>query len=163
MIKKRQQGFTLIELLIVIAIIAIIASIVFVALNPLKRFQDSRDAKRAADVESILSAIKTNQVDRGGSYIGNIDLLNNGEVYMIGTSTSGCIKTCTTSVTSNFNCVDLTPLVNAGYLGSVPISPDGVSVWSKETTGYTVTKASSDIITVRSCENEGRGEIVGSR
>ena len=161
--KKNTRAFTLIELLIVIAIIAIIAGIIFVALNPLKRFQDSRDSKRAADIEAILSAIKTNQVDSGGFYIAEVDAMNNGDVYMIGTNTSGCAQTCTTNVTSNTHCVDLTLLADDGYFGKVPISPEGTGSWSSGVTGYTLTKASSDIITARACESEGTGEITMSR
>ena len=51
--QAQRKGFTLIELLIVIAIIAILAASLFVALNPAKRFQDARDAKRNQDVESV--------------------------------------------------------------------------------------------------------------
>ena len=162
---KKNRGFTLIELLIVIAIIAIIAGIVFVALNPLKRFQDSRDARRISDIETLLAAIKTNQVDRGGSYVDEVEALDNGEVYMIGTDTTGCDMTCTTAVTSGSHCVDLTLLSDLGYFGSVPISPDetNVSVWTAEKTGYTLTKASSGIINIRACDYEGGGEISMSR
>ncbi len=161
--KKNTKAFTLIELLIVVAIIVIIAGIIFVALNPLKRFQDSRDAKRVADVEAILSAIKTNQVDNGGTYINEIEAMDNGDVYMIGTNTSGCAQTCNTDVTSNTHCVDLTSLADTGHFGSVPISPEGTGSWSGGVTGYTLTKASSGIITARACESEGVGEIIMSR
>jgi type IV pilus assembly protein PilA len=163
--RKNNQGFTLIELLIVVAIIAIIAGIIFVALNPLKRFQDSRDARRISDIETLLAAIKTNQVDRGGSYIDEIELLTDGEVNMIGTDTTGCDLTCTTAVTSSNNCVDLTPLADSGYFGTVPISPNGVntSAWTAEKTGYTLTKASNGIINIRACEYEGPVEISMSR
>ncbi len=162
---NRARGFTLIELLIVIAIIAILASVVFVALNPLKRFQDSRDSKRAADVNGILSAIKVNQIDSGGSYLPKIAALTDGGVYMIGTATSGCNLTCTTPVTSATNCADLTGLVTGGYLGSIPVSPNGTGSWSAGTTGYTISKASTGIVTIRSCENEDTGgiEIQASR
>lgn len=162
---KNKKGFTLIELLIVVAIIAIIAGIIFVALNPLKRFQDSRDARRISDIETILAAVKTNQVDRGGIYIDEVEALDNGEVYMIGTDSTGCNMTCTTAVTSGTSCVDLTPLADLGYFGSVPISPNNVNndVWTAEKTGYTLTKASSGIINIRACEYEGAAEISMSR
>lgn len=133
------------------------------ALNPLKRFQDSRDSKRAADVSGILSAIKVNQVDSGGSYIPAIAAVNAGDVYMIGTATTGCNATCTTAVTSATSCVNLSGLVTGGYLGSIPVSPNGTGSWSASTTGYTLSRASTGIITVRACENEDTSEIVASR
>ena len=82
---KKTKGFTLIELLIVIAIIAIIAAVVFVALDPLTRFQDARDASRWSDTAALLSAIKVDQVDNGGSYLTAVQTpcSNNSNVYMI--------------------------------------------------------------------------------
>src|SRR3989344_7417247 len=85
-----KAGFTLIELLIVIAIIAILAAVVFVALDPLTRFRDARDSSRWSDITAILSAIKVDQVDNGGSYIAVVSGLTAGEVYMIGTAVAGC-------------------------------------------------------------------------
>lgn len=164
---KKNRGFTLIELLIVIAIIAILAGIVFVALNPLKRFQDSRDSKRAADIENILAAIKVNQVDNGGSYLAAISTTTAGSVYMIGTDAPGTANTfnafCDTIVTGTSTVVNLTGLVTAGYLGSLPISPNGAGSWTAGHTGYTLTRASTGILTVASCESENTTEITTSR
>jgi prepilin-type N-terminal cleavage/methylation domain-containing protein len=162
---KKERGFTLIELLIVIAIIAVLAGVVFVALNPLKRFQDARDSRRSADVESILSAIKVQQVDNQGNFLTSIrdattspDSLGNPVIYMIGVGTTGCNTDnadCRSDVASSGACVNLAGLSTGGYLGSVPISPAGAVTWDASTTGYTLEKLTNGIITIRACENEG--------
>jgi prepilin-type N-terminal cleavage/methylation domain-containing protein len=104
---KINNGFTLIELLIVVAIIAILAAAIYVALNPLKRFQDSRDSRRASDINSILSAVKINQIDNKGAFLASINALTVGNIYMIGTTTTGCTATCLTPATSASSCVDI--------------------------------------------------------
>jgi len=174
-VKKRSAGFTLIELLIVIAIIAILASVVFVALDPLTRFQDARDSSRWSDVAAVLSAIKIDQVDNGGSYLPAISSLTAGTVYMIVNGASmvaGCDDnnaSCDTNVTGDTNCVDLSGLVTEGYVGSVPISPTGAVTWDdgdtagEEGTGYTLERETTGILHVRACESENSTEISISR
>ncbi len=61
--RSEEKGFTLIELLIVIAIIGFLAAAVLVAVDPVKRIQDSRDARRFSEANAILNAILTKQVD----------------------------------------------------------------------------------------------------
>ena len=159
---KNQKGFTLIELLVVIAIVAILAVVVFVALDPATRFQDARDTVRASDVVEVLSAVKIDQVDNGGAYLGVITALTNAEVYMISTAALGCDDnnaTCDTNVTSDTHCVDLTALVTEGYLGEVPISPDGAGTWTAAISGYTMETSSTGTVTIRSCESENTTEI----
>ncbi|MBT4120941.1 MAG: prepilin-type N-terminal cleavage/methylation domain-containing protein [Candidatus Magasanikbacteria bacterium] len=159
-----KKGFTLIELLIVIAIIAILAAVVFVALDPLTRFQDARDSSRWADISGLISAIKVDQVDNGGPYLAAITALSDDTVYMIGTDVIGCddafdAGNCDATIVADISCVDLAGLVTEGYLGSVPISPDGNGTWTAGTTGYTLTKASTGIITVQACESENSTSI----
>ena len=150
---KEQKGFTLIELLIVIAIIAIIAAVVFVALDPLTRFQDSRDSSRWSDVSNLLGAVKLDQVDNGGAYLTAI--LADDITRMIGDGTTGCNTGCTDLVgASTTACVSLGDLVTQGYLGSVPVSPDGESTWSADTTGYALTADATGIITIEACDAE---------
>ncbi|MBU0661175.1 prepilin-type N-terminal cleavage/methylation domain-containing protein [Patescibacteria group bacterium] len=155
----QKKGFTLIELLIVIAIIAIIAGVVFVALDPLRRFQDARDARRWSDIAELANAIKIDQVDNQGPYLTAIADATAGQVYLIGDCAAGAtgapvIDYCTTDPTQAA-CLDLGGLVTQGYLGQVPISPNGDGTWSASTTGYTLQKDAVGIITIRSCEEEG--------
>lgn len=175
---NNKKGFTLIELLIAIAILAIIASAVFVALDPLTRFRDARDTTRVSDITELLSAIKLDQVDNGGTYLNAISNMNPGQVYMIVDGQGGSAMTvgaddnntnCDTNVADDDNVVDLDGLVTEGYLGSIPISPTGVVTWDDgdtdgdEGTGYTLQRDSTGIITVRACESENTTEISSSR
>ena len=162
----KHKGFTLIELLIVIAIIAIIAAIVFVALNPLQRFQDSRDSRRWSDINGVLDAIKIDQIDNGGTYVSAVTNATAAEVHMIGTAGAGCDgqnANCDVNVTSGAHCVDLTALVTEGYLGAVPISPQGNGTWSASLTGYTMQRDTTGIVTVRACESENTSAISVTR
>ena len=158
------KGFTLIELLLVIAIIAILALLIFVALDPATRFADARDSRRFSDVNNILTAIKVDQVDRKGPYIPNIVSATSTDIYMIGDCTSGAtgVTTCDTTPTQDV-CKDLSELVDQGYLGSIPVSPDGAGTWTASTTGYTLTKNTAGSVTVKACESENTTEITLTR
>jgi len=70
---KQNKGFTLIELLIIIGIIGFLAAAILVAVDPVRRIQEARDAKRFAEVNSILNAILTKQVDEKSYYTGVSD------------------------------------------------------------------------------------------
>ena len=85
----KRGGFTLIELLIVVAVIAILAAAVFVALDPIQRFEESRDSARWSDVSNVASAVGVDQVDNGGSYLASIAALTAGTAYQIGTAATG--------------------------------------------------------------------------
>lgn len=62
-VRTRRKGFTLIELLLVIGIIAVLVGITIAALAPTKQLGTTRDAKRQADVNAILSAVYQYLVD----------------------------------------------------------------------------------------------------
>ena len=152
--KKAKQGFTLIELLIIIAVLAVLVTIVFVALDPLTRFQDSRNARRRTDVEAILSAIKYYQVDHGGSYLSDITDLTADNAYQIGTSGTGCDTTCANpTVDMQAACVDLSDLVSDGKLPSIPYDPNAEGA-SASFSHYYLIKNTNNSITVGSCDEE---------
>jgi len=150
------KGFTLIELLIVIAIIAILATVVFVALNPVARFQDSRNSRRWSDVNAILSAIKLSQVDKK-DYIDAIkNMGTDSRYYMIGIAGNdpGCQATCAAgSVVLEATCVDLAALTDSGYLPSVPIDPNASGAVANYT-HYYISKSATGVITVGACDPE---------
>lgn len=170
-----KKGFTLVELLIVIAIIAILAAVVFVALDPATRFADARDSNRSNDVNEILSAIKIDQIDNGGSYLASIDALTDAQVYMIvngANMVAGCDDNnaaCDTAVTSDAHCVNLAGLVTEGYISGFPVSPAGTVTWDdgdtagEEGSGYTLTKSATGVVTIRACESENTTEISAAR
>ncbi len=153
-----RRGFTLIELLLVVAIISALAVAVFVALNPAKRLQDTNDAKRATDVDTILSAIHSNIVDGKGVWptglsatLAERQLGSAGSGCAIVTSPGGC-------VVANDACLDLsTPLT--GYLKSVPVDPTATD---PTITGYSVSVANG-VVTVRACNTQGATPIYTSR
>ncbi|MBI5369959.1 type II secretion system protein [Candidatus Uhrbacteria bacterium] len=174
--QNSNKGFTLIELLVVIAIIGVLVAVIFVALDPATRFKQARDAVRQSAVQEVLSAVKLYQVDNNGSLPAEIDALTNDQVYMAvngATMVSGCDDdnaSCTTTVSSDTHCVDVSGLLTGGYLKSVPVSPTGAVTWddgssaSGEGTGYTISKDANGLVTVRSCENEaGTTEISAAR
>ncbi|HCC22067.1 hypothetical protein A2480_04240 [Candidatus Uhrbacteria bacterium RIFOXYC2_FULL_47_19] len=159
--RSQQRGFTLTELLVFIAIVGILGAVVFVTIDPLSRFQDSRDSHRSADINAILLAIKTNQIE-SGSFLPTISRLPVDSVFMIGTASAGCDDqnaVCDTAVTSDASCVDLSELVSGGYLESVPVSPDGLGNWTAVVTGYTLSISTDGTLTVRACESENTSEI----
>lgn len=160
-----KRGFTLIELLIVIAVIAVLAAVAFVALDPLTRFQDARDAARVTDATAILSAIKIDQVDNGGSYLASINAAANDTVYLLvgGAKDDQCNAqnaNCDTDIAALDSCIDISGLVDEGYLAEVPVSPAGAVTWdlgaadADNGTGYTLEKSASGAITIRACESE---------
>ena len=151
---KRKTGFTLVELLIVIGIIAILAALAFVALNPLARFQDSRNAQRRTDAAALLSAIKLDQVDNGGAHHANITDLTDNTYYQIGDAVVGCNTTCSNpSVTMQAACVPLWYLIDEGYIADIPFDPNGDGA-AYETSGYYIYKYDSGQLAIGSCHEE---------
>lgn len=157
---SKQPGFTLIELLIVIAVIAVLAALSFVALNPLARFQDSRNATRWADVNAILSAIKLDQIDNGGTYMADIQDLTEDLYYQVGNG-SACNDTCANpTVILQTTCIDLGDLVDEGYLASVPIDPGDTNAGADETRYYMILNSNGSLIVGSCSEEKGSNSVI---
>ena len=145
------KGFTLIELLVVIAIIATLAVLVYVALDPVRRFQESRNSRRWTDVNSLLTAVHQYIVDNEGTMPAG--MTSNDAVYQLGTCNSGATTICAGATEAA--CLDVsTPL--ATYLKSMPIDPQ---TGSAATTGYSVSVDTNNLVTIAACSAE-RGEVV---
>src|SRR5688572_1497461 len=101
--KHNSKGFTLIELLIVIGIVGFLAAAVLVAVDPVKRIQDSRDARRYSEANALLNAVLTKQVDDRRLYNGPMDapvVTSTTNSQVIVTNSAGI--ECDISLTENF-------------------------------------------------------------
>lgn len=159
--KKHSTGFTLIELLIAITIVTILAVSVFVALNPAQRLKDSKDARRATDVDSILTAIHQSIVDNKGTYPSNFPAA--GTEAQLGTDASACNISNTKCSFATTACVNLlTGSQNlSSYLKDLPIDPNGTATSAK--TGYSVVRDTNGIVTVKACYTDATATISASR
>ncbi|MBN1585329.1 type II secretion system protein [Candidatus Uhrbacteria bacterium] len=170
------RGFTLIELLIVIAIIGFLAAAILVAVDPVKRVQQSRDAKRWSEVNAILNAILTKQVDDRQAFAGSttVPVLNN-EYQIITSVDTGfdcaileneCPPAGVLSTTGNECVANLGGLVDE-WIAAIPIDPvgtgnvpaGGAAYLGPENTGYYIHKTGNGRIEIGSCWPEQESAI----
>ena len=165
--QHNSKGFTLIELLIVIGIIGFLAAAVLVAVDPVKRIQDSRDARRYSETNAILNAILTKQVDDRALYSGhtaapiltqagaNVQVIVNDDTGIVCNAAAtrpGCNKALDTAA-ANKNCVANLSSIGTG-LGTA--SSSGTNVTGSSTSfdtqvvaGDTLTSAATSTCTVQ--------------
>lgn len=153
-----KKGFTLVELLIVLGIIAIILTIILVLLDPPRRFAEARDAHRASDVESIIHAIRIDEVDHSGYSTTALYTLYPGNNYQIGTCLSGG-EFCGDVLTQQ-SCVDMSRLWEEGYLGQIPYD---YLYGTPEKTGYYLRRNTNGTLAIGACYPERTDEIEVSR
>lgn len=145
-------GFTLIELIIVIAIIAILAAAIFVAVDPARRLNEARNARRWSDVSNILEAVIKYQVDNEGVHYTTIAAATADTYSQIGTAVSGCNTGCG-SLSTQAACVDLSG-IGSKYLAATPMDP---STGTAAETDYYIKRDSNGAITIGACDTEGEG------
>ena len=155
---KKNSGFTLIELLIVVAIMAILLIVVMVALKPQQRLAETRDTRRALDLNQLLTGIHECIIDKDGlsACLGSP---TTSEVYEIvsGSTASGCDDVCT-SVTSDTHCLALDTTL-ADYFVDIPVDPGTVALGHTE---YQITLYSNGMTVLEACSAEN-GTIKISR
>lgn len=164
----REKGFTLIELLIVIAIIGFLSAAILVAVDPVKRIQDSRDAQRFSEVNSVLNAILKKQVDDRALFTGGTTypiITNATNAQVITRSTGGNIAcssslpTCvaiTMDSSNTSNCwADLTDIV-PDYIAELPLDP---AIGTATNTGYYIHRTSGSRIEIGVCDPEQASTI----
>lgn len=159
-IKNSHKGFTLIELLVALTIVTILAVSVYVALNPAQRLKDSKDARRATDVDTILTAIHQSIVDNKGTYPSNMPAADTEA--QLGTDATGCTISNSHCTATTAACVNL---LTGGqslskYLASMPFDP-GTGTIGK--TGYSVVRNTDGIVTIKACYTDGTTTVSASR
>ncbi|MEK9152574.1 MAG: type II secretion system protein, partial [Patescibacteria group bacterium] len=87
-----KKGFTLIELLIVIGIIGFLAAAILVAVDPVKRIQDSRDARRSAETNGLLNAILNQQTDAVALFPGDTTATTGAPIIESGTKAQVIVR-----------------------------------------------------------------------
>jgi len=179
MSERRQKGFTLIELLIVIAIIGFLAAAILVAVDPVKRIQSARDAKRWSEVNGILNAILNKQVDDKATYngatgVGEAPIVTdatNAQVIVRQTPTgtpctaAGTKPLCPTVTLSSVGvaCVaqldgaaDTTQDLAPTFIAQLPVDPKSDApatgpVLGDDNTGYYIHRTAGNRIEIGSC------------
>lgn len=150
---RKRNAFTLIEMLLVLTIIAILAIVVLVALKPAQRMADARDARRAQDINQILTAIHSCVIDKkdNSSMSTCLGSTNVGDTYEIvtGNVTSGCNDICT-GATSDTACLPLDTKL-ADYFVNLPTDPGGVVA---SHSGYSVTRYANGMTVLQACAAE---------
>jgi prepilin-type N-terminal cleavage/methylation domain-containing protein len=174
---NNRKGFTLVELLIIIAIIGFLAAAVLVAVNPVRRIQDARNARRAAEVNSVLNAILKKQVDDVALYSGEVGALlddDTATVQVIVRTATGvtCTAPGTTPTCGSFtlptstatSCVANLSALVPEYIAELPIDPRGDGAANPAgsglalgdvNTGYYINRLAGNRIEIGVCAPEG--------
>ncbi|MFA7300836.1 MAG: type II secretion system protein [Candidatus Shapirobacteria bacterium] len=151
---KNNKGFTLMELLIVVAIMSLLAIVVLVGLKPAQRLADARDARRAQDINQILTGVMSCAIDKKDTAnlttcLGTNTVAKTYEVVSVGTS-SGCNNTCI-GVSGTGDCLPLSATLT-DYFTSLPVDPNNTVSGH---TGYSLTRYANNMIVVEACAAEG--------
>ena len=157
---QRNRGFTLIELLVVVGIISILAVVVLVSVKPALRLQQTRDARRAQDLNQILTAIHSCSIYKKDSAsfstcLGSFIAGETYEIVDVGV-TSGCNTVCTGATDAN-HCLPLSTKL-ADYFTNLPKDPNNTVTGH---TGYSIT-INNGMTVLDACAAEG-GPIKVSR
>jgi len=158
---RTKNGFTLIELLIVVSIMALLAIVVLVGLKPAQRLADTRDARRAQDINQVLTGVMTCAIDKKDTAALNTCLGTHttGKTYEIvtGAVSTGCNSVCV-GVSGTGDCLKLDTVLT-DYFVNIPQDPNNQT---EGHTGYSLTAYTNGMVVVDACAAES-GTIKVSR
>lgn len=156
-----KRGFTLMELLIVVSIMSLLAIVVLVGLKPAQRLADARDARRAQDINQILTGVMSCAIDKKdtsnlNTCLGTHTTGKSYEIVSVGT-TGGCNTVCV-GVTSPTDCLPLSATLT-DYFVDLPKDPNNTVTGH---TGYSLTNYTNGMVVVEACAAEN-GSVKVSR
>lgn len=165
-INSTKRGFTLIELLIVIGIIGFLAAAILVAVDPVKRVQDARNAKRWSEVNGMLNAILNKQVDDRSLFNGSVPVIRDGTtaaqiIVSTGAGLAACnTRTCAAVTTLNLSSTDscyanLSALAPT-YIAEIPVDSNG---GASTDTHYYIRRGTEGRVEIGSCNPDQAATI----
>ncbi|PLX26043.1 hypothetical protein C0580_00700 [Candidatus Parcubacteria bacterium] len=150
---KKQEGFNLIQIVIVTSIVLILGAVVIFGDNVLADRGRARDARRWQDITAIAKAIELYNLE-------NQDIPSDFSLSGLSTSTKMVLCSSAGSLTCDGqteSCVVVDDNDFLGkYLSSLPIDPEKSDTTD---TGYYITRTSSNMLTIGSCESYGADTI----
>ncbi|HOX60787.1 MAG TPA: type II secretion system protein [Candidatus Magasanikbacteria bacterium] len=142
-----KKGFTLIEILLVVAAIAILAGIVILAINPTKQLGETRNARRRADVTTILNAVYQYAIDHNGTIPSSINTIER--------------EICKYNYGDCTGYVDLSVVAaDAKYVVDWPMDPSGIASGG---IGYNIYRDTNNRVIVTAPHAEQNATISVSR
>ncbi len=147
--ENKRSGMTIMEIIIVIAILGIMVAVGVVAMNPGGQLANSRNSKRALDLQTIMNGIRANISDQMGQTF---------------SCAAGTVPTSTKRMAPGAENYDIAPCLVPTYLLALPFDPSTSSAHynsnSDYDTGYYIVRnASTGQITLTAPAAE-RGKTV---
>lgn len=141
---EKLEGFTLIEILVVVALIAILAGITIIAINPAQNFEDTRNAQRSADVNTILNAVTQYTSEDGNSL----------DDFAVAPATE--IAQCPAVDVIGTDGLDLESFLVDDFIVDIPTDPSG---GDDADSGYTICETGSGRVEIDAPSAEGGDTI----
>ena len=139
---QQRRAFTLVELLLTVSIIGILATITIGTMSPRKQLNSSRDAKRQADVNAIMSAIDQYSIDKG--------------VLPAGIVRGPAKEICTSWATSCNGGISLL-MLSGTYIPTLPADPYAQP--TETGSHYFISLSNTDLVTIFAPLAEGKHSI----
>jgi hypothetical protein len=153
------QRLTNDKLRIFLGLGALFVTTAFIVIGVQKHVAQNQDAARLADIRSLLNAAKNQQVDNEGDYLENIENAAPGVLYLIGTSSEDCTRSCI-GLQTNSACLDLSTLSSTGYLQEIPFDP---AHGDPRQTGYYLIRKATEELEIGACQSSSEQKLSVSR
>lgn len=150
---NKEKGFNLIQIIVATSIVLIIGVVVIFGDNVLADRGRARDARRWQDITAIAKAIELYNLE-------NQSIPDDFSLSNLGTGDKFVLCSSAGSLTCDGQTESCVVVDNTGFLGkylpNLPIDPEKSDTTD---TGYYITRTSSNMLTIGSCESYGGDAI----